>query len=181
MASTIELLLLASLSGPGTPVFAQTDPTAYSPGNVTSAAAITKSWGMLPGAPQAGQVYGIATEFTGTWQSEPLAFQVAVAGAWTQMNPSIGASAFAGAAVIAGWLALTVRVLSATTGRFALAGAIGAVSSAVTPGTETIGLAPLSQTLTIAASDTIALGYLFGSSAAGQGLQTYGSTFTRMA
>lgn len=171
------VLLLASLTGGNAPVACSADPTSYNPGNVTTATAFTKFWTMLPGTPSAGTVYMISTEFTGTWQGNALAFAVDVAGTWTSMAPSVGTGAFSSGATIAGWLVLTVRVLSATTARFALAGAIGETASSVTPGSGSVPLAPLSQTLTVAAADNIALGYLFGASSSGQGLATYGSTF----
>jgi Protein of unknown function (DUF2793) len=171
------VLLLASLTGANAPVACSADPTSYNPGNVTTATAFTKSWTMLPGTPSAGTVYQVTTEFTGTWQGNALAFAAGINGTWTQMNPSAGSGSFSSGATIAGWLALTVRVLSSSTARFALAGAIGETASSVTPGSGTIALAPLSQTLAVAASDTLALGYLFGASSSGQGLATYGSTF----
>lgn len=170
-------ILLASLTGSNAPVACQTDTTGFSPGNVTSAAAITKAWPMLPGTPAAGTVYMLLTEFTGTWEGHALAWQVNINGAWTQLAPSVGATSWSAATAIAGYLALTVRVLSATTAQFFLGGAIGETGSSVLPGTSTIALTPLSQVLTVAAGDTLELGYLFGITGAGQGVTTFGSTF----
>ena len=170
--------LLASLTGNNTPPQVATDPSSYSSGNVTAATAVTKAWPALPGTPAAGTVYTLETEFTGTWQGNAMAFLVQAGSTWTQFAPSVGAPAFGGSAVVAGWLKLTVRVLTASTARFALAGAIGETSSSYLPGGASIPLAPLSQTLAVAGGDTIALGVLFGAAAAGQGIATYGSHFT---
>lgn len=170
--------LWASLTGGNAPPSVQTDPTSFSSGNVTTAAPITKAWGMVPGTPQAGQVYQLDTEFTGTWEGNAMAFNVQVGSTWAQFSPAVGAPSWSASTVIAGWLLLKVRILSATTARFALGGAIGETASSYTPGTGSIALAPLSQTLTVAAGNTIALGVLFGASSAGQGLASYGSDFT---
>ena len=177
MSSSVELLLLASLTGGNAPPAVQTDPTSITVTNPTTATALTKLWTLLPGTPQAGTVYGLSCEFTGTWEGNALAFNIGIAGTFTQFNPAVGAPSFSAGAVIAEWLNLTVRVLSATTARFALAGAIAETASSWTPSTGQIAIAELSQTLTIAAGNTIALGVLFGASTAGQAIASYGSTF----
>jgi hypothetical protein len=177
VASSVELLLLASLTGGNAPDICATDATSYSSGNVTTATAVTKAWPLLPGTPQAGTAYELKTEFSGTWEAVAMALNVQVNSTWTQLNPSVGAPSWGTSTVIAGWLELAVRVQTATTARFALKGAIGETASSYTPGSGSIALAPLSQALTIAAASTIALGVYFGSSAAGQGIATYGSTW----
>jgi len=168
---------MALLTGGNAPASIQTDPTEITATNPTTATAITKNWTLLPGTPQAGTVYQLATELTGTGEGNALAFAVSIAGTWIQLNPAVGAPSFSAGAVIAAWLNLTIRVLSATTARFALAGAIAETASSWTPSTGQIAICPLSQTLTIAAGDTIALGALFGASTAGQALASYGSHF----
>jgi hypothetical protein len=169
--------LLASLTGGNAPASVQTDPTEITATNPTTATAITKNWTLLPGTPQAGTVYQLATELTGTGEGNALAFAVSIAGSWVQFNPAVGAPSFSSGAVIAAWLNLTIRVLSATTARFALAGAIAETASSWTPSTGQIAICPLSQTLSIAAGDTIALGLLFGASTSGQAAASYGSTW----
>lgn len=169
--------LLASLTGLNTPVASQTDATSYNPGNVTTATAVTKAWTMLPGTPAAGTCYHIIAEFTGTFEANALAFDVQVNSAWTQFTPAVAAAAWSSGTVIAGWLDLTVRILTATTARFALKGAIGETATSISSATFQGPLTPVSQTLTIAAADTLALGYHFGASNAAQGIATYGSDF----
>lgn len=171
------VLLLAQLTGANAPPTVETDPSGFNSGNVTAATAITKAWSMLPGTPVAGTVYRLRTEFTGTWEGNAMAFDVAVAGSWTQFSPAVAAGSFSNGAVIAGWLVLTVRVLTATTARFALAGAVSETATSVSPGSGSAPLAPLSQTLAVAGGDTLALGVLFGASTSGQGIATYGSDF----
>jgi hypothetical protein len=175
MASALELFLMANLTGGNTPVGCDTDPTSYTVGNVTAMAAITKSWPMLPGTPVAGTVYMLATEFTGTSEESAQAFGVAINGAWTQFNPAVAANVFAANQVVAGWLQMIVRVLSPSTARFALMGGISETTQSVTTLSGSIAMSPLSQTLTISAGATIALGTLYGASSAGQGTATYGS------
>jgi hypothetical protein len=170
--------LLASLTGGNAPASVQTDPTEITATNPTTATALTKAWSLLPGTPQAGTVYQMSTELTGTWEANALAFNVEVGGVWIQLNPSVGASSFSAGAVFAAWLNLTIRVLSATTARFALAGAIAETASSWTASTGQVSICPLSQTLTIAGGDTIALGIYFGASTAGQAAASYGSTWT---
>lgn len=177
MASAIELLLLAGLTGGNAPASVQTDATNIVASNPTAATAITRTWGMLPGTPQAGQAYGLTAELTGTWEGNAMAFNIAIAGSWTQFSPAVAAGAFSSGAVIAGWLELTVRVLSANQARFALKGAVSETATSVSPGSGSVALAPLSQTLTVAAGDTLALGVLFGASNGAQGIATYGSDF----
>lgn len=176
--------LMASLTGENAPAQVSTDASSYSPGNITSAGAMTKSWPLLAGTPVAGTVYSLTTEFSGTWEANALAFAVGInngsSTTWTQMNPAVGSSAWAASTVIAGWLSLTVRVLTSTTARVALAGTVSETTTSITPSTGSCGLAPLSQTLTVGAGYTVALGYLFGASNAAQGLATYGSTFTQV-
>jgi hypothetical protein len=178
MASPIELYLMALLTGGNAPPGVQTDPTEITATNPTTATAVTKLWTLLPGTPQAGTVYGLSCEFTGTWEANALAFNIGIAGSWTQFNPAVGAPSFSAGAVVAGWLNLKVRVLSPATARFALFGSIAETASSVTPSTGQVDVTPLSQTLPIAAGDTIALGVLFGASTAGQALATYGSDWT---
>ena len=172
------LYLLASLTGANAPPAVQTDPSGYNTGNVTSATAITKAWSIAPGTPVAGAVYRLEVEFTGTWGANAMAVNVQVGGTWTQFAPSVGAPSWTSGTTIAGSLKMTARVLSSTTARIAVAGSIGETGSSYTPGTGSIALALLSQTLTIAAGDTLALGILFGASTAGQGIASYGSDFT---
>jgi len=164
------------LTGGNAPVACQADPTEYSPGNVTAGTAFTKSWSMLPGTPVAGTVYQIDCELTATFEANALAFGVLINGTFTQMNPAISASAFSSGAVLAGWLSLRARVLSATTARVSLRGAVSETTSSVSPGSGSLAYAPLSQTLTVAAADTLAIGYLFGAGNASQGAASYGST-----
>jgi hypothetical protein len=178
VASAIELYLMALLTGGNAPASIQTDPTEITATNPTTATAITKSWSLAAGTPQAGTVYGLSTELTGTWEANALAFNVGIAGTFTQLNPSVGAPAFSAGAVFAAWLNLTIRVLSATTARFALAGAIAETASSWTASTGQVSICPLSQTLSIAAGDSIALGIYFGASTAGQAAASYGSTWT---
>jgi Protein of unknown function (DUF2793) len=178
VASAIELYLMALLTGGNAPSADQTDPTEITATNPTTATAVTKSWALASGTPQAGTVYRMSTELTGTWEANALAFAVSIGGTWTQFNPAVGAPSFSAGAVIAAWLNLTVRVLSATTARFALSGAIAETASSWTASTGQVSICPLSQTLTIAAGDTIALGLLFGASTAGQAAASYGSTWT---
>jgi len=175
---SVAALLLASLTGANAPPSVQTDPTEITATNPTTATAVTKLWPLLPGTPQAGTTYQLTCEFTGTWEGNALAFNIGIAGSWTQFNPAVGAPSFSAGAVVAGWLNLKVRVLSASTARFALFGSIGETASSVTPSTGEVGVTPLSQTLPIAAGNTIALGVLFGASTGGQALATYGSDFT---
>ena len=177
MSSSVELLLLASLTGANAPVACATDPTPFSAPNPVAAAALTKAWPLTPGTPQAGQVYQLATEITATFEANAMAFAVQIGGTFTQISPAVAATAYGAGTILAGWLVLTVRVLSATTARFALAGAVSETTTSVTPSTGSIALAPLSQTLGIAAGNTIALGVLFGASNAAQGAASYGSTF----
>lgn len=177
MATALELFLLASMTGPSAPAVVATDPTQITVSNPTSGTAIVKAWGMVPGTPVAGTVMSIDTELTGTWEGNALAIGVLINGTFTAFTPSVGASSWSAAAVIAGWLRLTVRVLTASTARFAIYGALGETATSVTPGSGTVALTPVSQTLTVAASDTIALGCLFGASNGSQGVATYGSTF----
>lgn len=169
--------LLASLTGTNTPVASQSDATSYSPGNVTTATAFTKSWTMLPGTPAAGTVYHIITEFTGTFEANALAFDVQIASTWTQFTPAIAAAAWSAGQVIAGWLDLTVRVLTASTARVSLKGAVSETTTSISSSTFQGPLAPVSQSLAIAAGNTLTLGYHFGASNAAQGLATYGSDF----
>ena len=171
--------LLASLTGGNAPASVQTDTTNIVASNPITAAAITKAYSMAPGTPQAGQVYVLEADFTATWESNAMAFQVGIGSpaAWTQMSPAVAAGAFSGGAVLAGWLRLTIRVLSATQARFALAGAVSETVTSVSPGSGSAPLSPLSQTLTVAAGDAIGLGVLFGASSGPQGLGTYGSTW----
>ena len=168
---------MALLTGGNAPASIQTDPTEITATNPTTATALTKSWSLASGTPQAGTAYQLSTELTGTAEGNAIAFAIAIAGTWTQFNPAVGAPSFSSGAVIAAWLNLTIRVLSATTARFALAGAIAETASSWTPSTGQIAICPLSQTLTIAAGDTIALGILFGASTAGQAAASYGSTW----
>lgn len=168
---------MASLTGGNAPVACGTDPTPFSAPNPTTATAITKAWALAPGTPQAGTVYQLDVEFTGTFEANAMAFQVNIGGVWTQMSPAVAATAWSAGTVIAGWLSLRIRVLSATQARFALAGAVSETATSVTPSTGSAALAPLSQTLTIAAGSTITLGVLFGASNAAQGLASYGSHF----
>lgn len=169
--------LLASLTGVNTPVASQSDATGFSPGNVTTATAMTKAWTMLPGTPAAGTVYHIITEFTGTFEANALAFDVQIGVTWTQFTPAVAASAWSAGQVIAGWLDLTVRVLTATTARVSLKGAISETTTSISSATFQGALAPVSQSLTIAAGTTLTLGYHFGAGNAAQGLATYGSDF----
>lgn len=169
--------LLASLTGGNAPASPRTDTTNIVASNPVTATAITRTWTMLPGTPQAGQAYGLTTELTGTWEGNALAFNIAINGAWTQFSPAVAAGAFSSGAIIAGWLELTVRVLSATQARFALKGAVSETATSVSPGSGNVALAPLSQTLTVAAGDTLALGVLFGASSGGQGIASYGSNW----
>jgi hypothetical protein len=170
------VLLLAQLTGSNAPPQAATDPSGFNIGNVTAGTAITKAWPMLPGTPAAGTVYTLDTEFTGTWKSNALGYGVFIGSTFTQITPSVGAPSFS-TEIVAGWLRLTVRVLSATTARVALSGAIGG-SSSYTAAAENVAITPVSQTLTVAGGDTLSIGCYFGASTAGQGLATYGSTFT---
>jgi hypothetical protein len=132
---------------------------------------------MAAGTPQAGTVYQLDCELTLTWEANALAFGVLIGGVFTQFIPSVGAPSFSAGAVLGAWLQLKVRVLSATQARFALVGAIGTESS-YTPGTQQLSIVPVSQTLTIAAADTVSIACYFGASNASQGVATYGSTFT---
>lgn len=175
--------LLATLTGGNAPPSVQTDATNIPASNPTTATAITKAWGMLPGTPVAGQVYTLTTELTGTWEGNALAFNVGITpaggtAAWTQFNPAIAAGAWTAGTIVGGWLALTVRVLSATQARFAIYGAVSESTVSVTPSTGSAAVAPISQTLAIAAGDSVAIGVLFGASNAAQGIASYGSTFT---
>lgn len=169
--------LLAALTGTNTPVASQSDATGYSPGNVTTATAFTKSWPMLPGTPTAPTVYHVITEFTGTAEGNALAFDVQIGATWTQFVPAVAAGAWSAGQTIAGWLDLTVRVLTATTARVSLKGAVSEVTTSISSATFQGPLAPVSQTLTIAAGNTLTLGYHFGAGNAAQGLATYGSDF----
>lgn len=177
MASAIELYLLGLLTGGNAPPAVQTDATNITQANPTAAAAITKSWGLLPGTPQAGQAYRMETELTLTWEANALAFGVLVGGTFTQFIPSVGAPSFSAGAVLGSWLELRVRVLSASQARFALFGAIGTQSS-YTPGTQQLSIVPVSQTLTIAAANTVSIACYFGASNSSQGAASYGSTWT---
>ena len=178
MASTIELLLLALLSGPGQPPMVQTDATTYASGNVTTATAVTQAWPALPGTPAAGAVYTVETAFTGTWEGNSLGFSADIGGTWYSFAPNIASGAFSSAAAVAGWLKLTVRVTSATACKISLAGAIGETASAVSPGSGAVPVASSAASVTFGASDAIGLGVAFGSGSAGQGITCYGSTFT---
>lgn len=185
MASTIELLLLAQLSGPGIPAFAQTDASTIAPGNVTTAMALTKQWSALPGTPTSPQAYELATEFNGTWGAEQLRLYGDIAGTSTLLA-TIGAVFASGASSgdsVNGWLRLTVRVASATTCRLHLAGAINdnTLNSGVIDATGAPITGTVATGIAFAASDTIAISHEFAASSAGQGLTTYGSTFTRLA
>lgn len=168
---------MALLTGGNAPPAVQTDPTEITASNPVAATAITKSWSMAAGTPQAGTVYQLETEFTCTFEAIALAFGVMVGGTFTQMIPSVGAPAFSAGAVLGGWLELKIRVISASQARFALLGAVGTQSS-YTPGTQQLSITPISQTLTIAAADTVSIGCYFGASNASQGIATYGSHFT---
>ncbi len=183
MASTLELLLLAQLAGPGSPVFAQTDTSSITTGNVTTATAITVPWASLPGTPAIGQVYGLKTEFNGTWGNQLLTFYADIAGTMTSLC-TIGAALGASGDTVNGWLDLTVRVVSATACRLHLKGVI--VDSTANSGhVLDTSAAPISSTvvtgIAFAGSDTIALACAFGASVTGQTVATLGSTFTRMA
>jgi|ERR1700722_1367128 len=177
LASAIELYLLAMSTGGNAPPAVQTDATNITQADPTTASAITKSWSLLPGTPQARQAYRLETELTLTWEANALAFGVLVGGTFTQFSPSVGAPSFSAGAVLGAWLELRVRVLSATQARFALFGAMGTESS-YTPGTQQLSIVPVSQTLTIAAADTVSIACYFGASNASQGAASYGSTFT---
>jgi hypothetical protein len=186
MASTIELLLLAQLSGPGTPVFAQADASGIAPGNVTTATAVTRQWAALPGTPAAPQAYEVYTEFNGTWGAQQLHLYADIAGTATLLA-SLGALFVPSAASgdnVNGWLKLTVRVASATACRLHLAGSIN--DQTLNGGVVTNGTAcPISSTVTtgiaFGSADTIAISYAFAASVTGQSISTYGSTFTRLA
>jgi hypothetical protein len=179
MASAIETYLLAMLTGNNAPPLVATDPSVYNSGNVTAAAAITKAWPMLPGTPVAGTVYSLETEFSGVWGGNAFGFSVQVGtAAWMQFFPSVGSGSFASAAAIGGAVKLTIRVLSASTARFAIAGTIAETASSWTPSTGQLAMAQGSSTLAIAAGNTVALGCLFGALTTNQNVTTYGSTFT---
>lgn len=185
MASTIELLLLAQSSGPGSAPMISTDESSIPSGNVTSATAITKLWPALPGTPAAGQVYELATEFNGVFGGVVTTFYAGIAGSFTSMA-AIGGTFGASGDVINGWLKLTVRVLTATTCRLHLAGSMvdtSANSGHILTGSSGNAV-PISSAvafgITFAASDTIAVGVAFASSAAAQTIETFGSTFTRV-
>lgn len=177
MASVLELWLAALLTGGNAPPAVSTDPTEITASNPTAATAITKAWSMAAGTPQAGTVYEMSTELTLTWEANALAFGVLVGGTFAQFTPSVGAPSFSAGAVLGAWLELKVRVLSATQARFALMGAIGTESS-YTPGTQQLSIVPVSQTLTIAAADTVSIACYFGASNSSQGAASYGSTWT---
>jgi hypothetical protein len=181
MASALELFLMANLTGGNTPVGCDTDPTSYTPGNVTAATALSKTWTFLPGTPVAGTVYQLDTELTATLEGNAMAFAVALNNGsgvnWTQMNPALSASAYTSGTVIGGWLSLRIRVLSPTTARFALCGALSETTVSVSPTVGSTALAPLSQTLTVAAGTAVTLGVLFGASTSGQGAASYGSSW----
>jgi hypothetical protein len=172
--------LMAMLTGGNAPVACQTDPTSYTPGNVTAGTALTKAWPMLGSTPVAGTVYELSVDFTATFEGNAMAFGVFVNGAFTQMNPAVAATAFTAGTVLSGWLNLAVRVQSASTARFRLAGAVSETTVSVTPSTGSIAYSPLSQTLTVAAAYTVSIGALFGASTSGQGLATYGSYWTTL-
>lgn len=186
MASTLELLLLAQLSGPGTPAFAQTDASTIAPGNVTAATALTKQWTALPGTPAVPQAYEVYTEFNGTWGGTALNLYGDIAGTATLLA-TVGA-VFAPSVVsgnsVNGWLRLMVRVASATTCRLHIAGSINDQSlnsGVVTNGTGCAISGTVATGVAFAAADTIAIAYAFSSSVTGQSMTTYGSTFTRLA
>lgn len=184
MASTIELLLLAQQSGPGSAGLASTDISAIPSGNVTAATAVTKLWPALPGTPTAGQAYELATEFNGVFGNQLLTFYADIAGTFTSMA-AVGAAFGSSGDVINGWLRLTVRVLTATTCRLQLAGAM--VDTTANGGHILSGsggnAVPISSAvqfgIAFAASDTIGIGVAFGTSVSGQTVETFGSTFTR--
>jgi hypothetical protein len=179
MASAIETYLLAMLTGNNAPALVATDPSVYNSGNVAAAAAITKAWPMLPGTPVAGTTYSLETEFSGTWGGNAFGFSVQVGtAAWMQFFPSVGAGSFTSGAAIGGWVKLVIRVLSASTARFALFGGIAETANSWLPSTGQISMNQGSSTLAVAAGNTVALGCLFGASTSGQEITTYGSTWT---
>jgi hypothetical protein len=186
LASTLELLLLAQLSGPGTPVFAQTDASGIAPGNVTTATALTRQWTVLPGTPASPQAYELYTEFNGTWGGERLELFADIAGTSTLLAQvgAIFAPSVASGDSVNGWLRLMVRVASATACRLHMAGSIN--DNSLNSGVVTNGTGcPISGTVTtgiaFAGADTIAISHAFSSSSSSQGLTTFGSTFTRLA
>lgn len=175
MASTIELLLLAALSGTNAPALALTDGTTYNSGNVTTYTQISKAWPLLPGAPVAGTVYVIETEYTGVVEGNAWGFGVEVNGSYTGMTPNIGAGAFSAGTAIGGWLRLAVRVASATSATAQLSGSVGETATSVTSA-STIALSSGSKTLTLAAGYSFTLGVSFGASTSGQTVGTWGSS-----
>lgn len=185
MAGTIELLLLAQLSGPGAPVSAQADASGIAPGNVTTATAVTRQWAALPGTPAAPQAYEVFTEFNGVWGGQQLHLYGSIAGASTLLA-SLGALFVPSAASgdnVNGWLRLTVRVASATACRLHLAGSINDQSlnsGVVTNGTACAISGTVATGIAFAAADTIAISYAFAASVSGQSISTYGSTFTQV-
>jgi hypothetical protein len=178
MASTIELLLLAQMSGPGSPVLAQAASATIPSGNATAATLVTQAWTALPGTPAVGTVYTVETEFGGAWEGNSLALAACIAGTYYQFTPDIGSGAFSAGAALAGWLRLTVRVTAASACKISMAGAIVATTTGLAPGSGSVAIATTPSTEPFAGADTIGIGVLFGASNSSQTIICYGSTFT---
>jgi hypothetical protein len=180
VASTLELYLLALLSGPASPDFTLTDTSSISTGNVTSQTLITAAYPTLPGAP-AGTVYELKVPFGGVWGNQLMTIYADIAGTYTSLAV-IGAAAGSSGDTIGGTMALAAAVVSGTTCRLSLSGTFAdlTVASGHLLSTSTIALA--SNVLTGVAftgGNALALAIAFGGSTAGQGINTGGSRLTR--
>jgi hypothetical protein len=163
-------------------VLSQTSTLSVNTGNVTVKTDITTGYTLNSAV--VGTVAEVATDFNGVWGGQLLTFYADINGTFTQVGLPVGAvfgSGVASGDAVAGWGRMVFRVVSATTVRVHLEGAIfdstqnsGHISTSTQVnlgGTDVTGV-------TFAAGDTLAIAIAFGGSTAGQTIITEGSDFT---